>query len=144
MSLQASAASAPEPHRPATSPTILIVEDKLLLRIPVAEFLRDYGYRVVEASNAVEAQSIFLAGEPIDLMFADVCMPGGCSGIELANWVQDLFADTKIIMTSGITKFDAKAAALCQLRGVVQKPYMPEAVAEHIKTAIGSAATAAA
>jgi CheY-like chemotaxis protein len=37
--------------------TVLLVEDELLLRWPPAEYLRDTGYRVIEAASAKEARS---------------------------------------------------------------------------------------
>jgi DNA-binding NtrC family response regulator len=36
--------------------TILVVEDEVLIRLPLAEYLRDCGYRVFEASNVAEAK----------------------------------------------------------------------------------------
>ncbi len=48
--------------------TILVVEDEILIRMPVADYLRDCGYRVLEASDAVEAQALLRAGEPIEIM----------------------------------------------------------------------------
>jgi hypothetical protein len=36
--------------------TILVVEDEVLIRLPLAEYLRDCGYRVFEASNVAEAR----------------------------------------------------------------------------------------
>ena len=35
--------------------TILLVEDEVLVRMPIAQYLRDCGYKVVEAVNADEA-----------------------------------------------------------------------------------------
>jgi CheY-like chemotaxis protein len=40
---------------PAIGETVLLVEDEVLLRLAVAEYLRDCGYKVIEAVNADEA-----------------------------------------------------------------------------------------
>ena len=53
-------ASQPDTNRlnrqEAKSKTVLLVEDEVLIRIPVAESLRDIGYEVIEAGNADEAR----------------------------------------------------------------------------------------
>ena len=46
-------------------PTILVVEDEILIRLSAADYLRKSGYRVLEASNAHEARTIFYSAEPI-------------------------------------------------------------------------------
>jgi CheY-like chemotaxis protein len=38
--------------------TILIVEDEVLIRFDVADYLRTCGYRVIEAANATEAIAV--------------------------------------------------------------------------------------
>ncbi len=41
--------------------TILVVDDEVLIRMPIAEYLRDCGYRVVEAANGDEAIAVLTA-----------------------------------------------------------------------------------
>jgi CheY-like chemotaxis protein len=84
-------------------PTLLVVEDEVLIRLSVAESLRESGYRILEASNADEAQSIFTAGEPVEVVFSDVNMPGEMSGFDLAHWIKQEFPDVKVLLTSGAT-----------------------------------------
>jgi CheY-like chemotaxis protein len=43
---------------PAIGETVLLVEDEVLLRLAVAEYLRDCGYKVIEAVNADEAAMV--------------------------------------------------------------------------------------
>jgi CheY-like chemotaxis protein len=61
--------------------TILVVEDDVLVRMPISQYLRDCGYRVIEAVNADEAMAVLLHREtPIDLVFSDIEMPGSIDG----------------------------------------------------------------
>jgi CheY-like chemotaxis protein len=64
--------------------TILVVEDEVLIRLPLAEYLRDCGYSVFEASNVAEAKAVLDADTPVDLVFSDVNMPGNENGFALA------------------------------------------------------------
>ena len=41
--------------KPANSRTVLVLDDDVLVRMPVVQFLRDCGYRVVEAATIDEA-----------------------------------------------------------------------------------------
>jgi CheY-like chemotaxis protein len=65
--------------------TILVVEDDVLVRMPIAHYLRDCGYKVVEAANADEAVTVLSHKETvIDLVFTDIEMPGALDGFGLA------------------------------------------------------------
>ena len=119
----------------ATRRTVLIVEDDILLRTPVAEYLRDHGFRVIESESAAKAKSVFMTGEHIDVLFTDVRMPGEDNGIDLAMWARDLFNDVMIILTSGFARFDKRAEELTGFSGVVQKPYNPEEIALRVRAA---------
>jgi CheY-like chemotaxis protein len=55
---------------------ILVVEDDILVRLTAADYLRDAGNTVIEAANAAEALDVFMSGEPVDVVFTDVQMPG--------------------------------------------------------------------
>jgi CheY-like chemotaxis protein len=56
--------------------TVLVVEDEMMVRMPIAEYLRDCGYNVVEAADASEAIAAVDAEGPVSLVFSDVRMPG--------------------------------------------------------------------
>jgi CheY-like chemotaxis protein len=60
---------------PATSPTILLVEDDDDTRGALAELLEEGGYKVAPASNGREAQSYLLRQPRPDAMILDLWMP---------------------------------------------------------------------
>jgi CheY-like chemotaxis protein len=77
------------PAAPELDSIVLIVEDEALIRVALADFLQDVGFKVLEAANANEAVEIIeKASVPIDLVFTDVRMPGTLDGIELAHWIR--------------------------------------------------------
>ena len=97
---------------------VLIVEDDVLIRVLLADELRDAGLRVIEAANADEALSIFEAGAQVDLLFTDVQMPGSIDGVELARRIKTIHPALPIILTSG----NAGASA-ARLGSFIPKPY---------------------
>jgi CheY-like chemotaxis protein len=69
--------------------TVLVVEDEVLVRLAIAEYLRDCGYRVIEASSADEAILVLQQPElTIDVVFTDIEMPGPMDGFGLAQWTR--------------------------------------------------------
>lgn len=117
-------------------PVILVVEDEVLIRMVIAEYLRDCGYHVVEAGNGREAISLFEAGLEIDVVFTDVQMPGDTDGFALARWVRSNRVGVKVILTSGVAKASDAAAELCEDGPLLQKPYEAEEVERRIKLLI--------
>jgi CheY-like chemotaxis protein len=56
--------------KPNLQETVLLVEDEVLLRMPIAQYLRDCGYKVIEAVNADEAMAVLLHKETVvDFVF---------------------------------------------------------------------------
>ncbi len=89
-------------HQAAEARTIvLVVEDEILTRCTVAEYLREGGYRVIEAANAAEAIGVFGSGIPIEFVFSDINMPGQQDGHALATWLRQFHPAIPVLMTSG-------------------------------------------
>ena len=65
--------------------TILVVEDDPAVREGAVAILKSLGYTVLEAGNGDDALALLDQGGVVDLLFADVVMPGGISGPELAE-----------------------------------------------------------
>jgi PAS domain S-box-containing protein len=84
--------------------TILVVEDNELLLVSVATMLRDQGYRVLTAPNAVMALQL-LASEPgIQLLFTDVVLPDGVDGRQLADEARRRYPALLVLFTTGYTR----------------------------------------
>lgn len=81
-------------------PTVLLVEDEALIRLMVADGLRDQGLQVLEASNADEALAILENSPAVHLLFTDIRMPGRMDGIALAKFAQARFPRLKLIIAS--------------------------------------------
>jgi len=82
--------------------TILIVEDESPLRKLVRIVLEQCGYRVMEAATGKDAMAIWAEhGAEIDLLFTDMVMPEGMTGLELAENLAQQKPGLNVIFTSG-------------------------------------------
>jgi two-component system, response regulator PdtaR len=81
-------------------PTVLLVEDEVLIRLMLAEELRIQGLQVLEASNADEAVAILESALPVHLLFTDIRMPGQMDGLALAKLAHARFPQLKLIISS--------------------------------------------
>ena len=88
---------------PRGSGTILVVEDNDLVLDYVVATTMELGYRVLRATSAKEALEVIESSEPINLLFTDVVMPHGMSGIDLAREVRRRRPEVKVLITSGYT-----------------------------------------
>ncbi len=85
-------------------PTVLIVDDEVLIRMIGSDILEDGGYRVLEAANAAEALQCLQSGTEVVVLFTDVNMPGTPDGLGLARLVSDRWPQVKILVASGAVK----------------------------------------
>jgi PAS domain S-box-containing protein len=81
--------------------TVLIVEDEPDVLDAAGQLFRSIGYEVATASNGVDAMAILERRSDIDILFTDVVMPKGTSGIQLARLARELRPDLKVILASG-------------------------------------------
>jgi DNA-binding response OmpR family regulator len=118
--------------------TVMVVEDEVLIRLSLSEYLRDCGYRVVEAASGEEAQSVFQAGVPIEVLFSDVDLGRDImTGLALAAWVRRGYPHVRILLGSGIARLPAEVAHLCD-GPPLQKPYSYPELAARIRALIES------
>ena len=103
---------------------ILVVDDEVLIRMVLSDYLQDCGFKVLEAGTVAEAIAIIEASQSIiDLVFSDVNMPGGKDGIELAQWVRTNRPELPVLLTSGDEKKADLAGAICAKEEFLPKPY---------------------
>jgi PAS domain S-box-containing protein len=110
--------------------TILIVEDNAEIRAVARALLEQLGYQVEETETATEALERLTADNRIALVFSDVMLPGGLSGLQLAAAVEERFPEIPIVLTTGY----AKAFASIENRfPLLRKPYQLSALADAVR-----------
>ena len=109
--------------------TVLIAEDEVLVRGMAAEHLRDAGFAVIEASNAAEAVAVLQSGEPVDVVFTDIAMPGIMNGAMLARWMYQHRPGVPVVLASG----SGQSGRALPNERLFLKPYDLDEVEAHIR-----------
>ena len=102
--------------------------------MPIAQYLRDCGYRVLEAANADEAMTILEKSDiQVDVVLCDVEMPGAMNGFSFAKWARTLRPGLAVILAGTAERTVNAAAELCEDGPMLRKPYDQRIVLDHIK-----------
>jgi CheY-like chemotaxis protein len=115
--------------------TVLIVEDEDFVRDVAVAMIEDMGYRVLTARDGIEALALLRGQEAIDVLFSDVLMPGGITGVALAARARQLRKDLGILLTSGYPANDRSAIGENEFP-ILQKPYKREALSKMLRAAL--------
>ena len=114
-------------------PCLLLVDREELVRAPLAQYLRECGYRVLEAINAKEAHGILSAGAQIvDLVLADIQTLGE-DGFTFAAWVRKNKPEIKVVLAGTVAATARKADDLCEEEPPIRKPYDHQLVLDRIR-----------
>ena len=116
---------------------ILVVEDDSAVRAITSEMLRELGYTVFQADTGRSALDA-IASQPIDLVFSDVILPDGISGVDLAREVQAIAPNTHVLLTSGYTAQRLNLLGQGERLAVLHKPYNETQLSEAISAALAS------
>jgi CheY-like chemotaxis protein len=121
-------------------PTVLVVEDEVLLRAALAEYLRECGFRVYEAGNGAEAITLLKSRKVlIDVVLSDVEMPE-TDGFALSQWINKYRPGLPILLVSGDRKKSDAAKNLCETDPGFTKPYDLKKVVAYVRNAIDAKA----
>jgi CheY-like chemotaxis protein len=125
-----------ECSEPASAPargggeTILLVEDDPRVRTLVKLCLKGHGYGVIEACTGDEALALWPEHrQDVRMLFTDMVMPGGVTGLELARRLLEDNAALKVIIGSGYND-EMVRHGVPSIPGLVflSKPYAPDAL----------------
>jgi CheY-like chemotaxis protein len=104
---------------------VLVVEDEPLVRIFIADFLDEAGFKVLEAANADEAVTILTARPDIQAVITDIEMPkGSINGLELTRVIQERWPGVGVVISSGRER--PGPDDLSEKVAFLAKPYLPD------------------
>jgi CheY-like chemotaxis protein len=115
--------------------TVLLVEDDPDLRQAAGRTLLRSGYRVIEATNGLEALRLWQGNsQQIDLLFTDMIMPGGVTGTELADRLRAEKNTLRVLMTSGYSpEMSTEVPPAHDRFSYLAKPYEPNELAAAVR-----------
>jgi len=113
--------------------TVLVVDDEPLVRMLVDEALREHRIRTLEATDATTALQVLESDTPLDLLIADVGLPGGLSGCQLAALARERRPGLRTLLITGYAEADLPGESL-PTPGVevLAKPFTLDRLMTHI------------
>lgn len=120
--------------RVQTPSRVLLVEDDPQVAELIDAMLRDLGHSVVRAGGVEEALSRLEQDKGIQLVLSDVIMPGGKSGVDLAEQLAATRPGLPVVLCSGYTGGDQGRARAGDWP-FISKPFSLETLAQALARA---------
>jgi len=111
---------------------VMVIEPEVLIRMTVAAYLRECGYKVIEGVVAADVWTVLEAAVRLDVLFCEVQLPGGTDGFSLARRLRQTHPAIDVILASGVAGAAEKSKDLCE-EGPMEKPYKAADVAARIR-----------
>jgi signal transduction histidine kinase/CheY-like chemotaxis protein len=116
---------------------VLIVEDNADMRGTVVRQLTELGYNTIEAEDVSTTLTALAAAKKVDLLFTDIVMPGGMSGMDLARSVRNQRPEMRILFTSGFPDYASKGGWNADSGDrLLSKPYRKADLARAVRRAL--------
>lgn len=131
-----SAENAPEKPqtRLAKGENVLVVEDNRDVRVLTVKRFERLGYHVVECVTGAEARDALKSGLKVDLVFTDIMMPGGLTGLDLGKWIAANHPELPVILTTGFAEEIAGTVTTDENAWtILRKPYTQNDLAEVVR-----------
>ena len=113
---------------------VLIVEDDPSILMVLSAYLSGEGYRVLQAENGEQAFEILASKPHLDMMITDFRLPGGISGVQIAEPAIKLRPELKVIFISGYPQeiLDCNSP-ITRNAPILAKPFDLDTLQEHIQ-----------
>lgn len=118
------------PPRPRT---VLLVEDEPHILNLLSDYLAGEGYQVLEAADATQAFEVLATKPKLDLLVSDFRLPGGVSGVAIAEPALKLRPDLKVIFISGYPiEIYESGSPIARSAPVLAKPFSLDSLRSQI------------
>jgi signal transduction histidine kinase/CheY-like chemotaxis protein len=119
---------------PRGSETVLVVDDEAIIRAWLCRTLETLGYSAMAAASGAEALAMIERGVAVDLLVADVVMPG-MGGREVGERVAALLPGLPMLFISGFGRDQVVGAGQLDGRArLLRKPFTVEELAIEVRT----------
>ncbi len=114
--------------------TILVVEDNPDVLEIATTLLSSLGYRILSAADGRTALAVLEESRDVQLLFTDVVLPHGMTGVALAQQAAARYPALKVLYTSGYTdKAEIGQGALRDGINLLRKPYAKAVLAQQVR-----------
>jgi PAS domain S-box-containing protein len=117
-------------------PSVLVVEDNDDVRELAESVLGMAGYTVLTAASGEKALDLLREGARVDLLFTDVIMPGGMSGLQLVDEARRLRPRLPVLVTTGYMD-ELPGRGQGQRLNILAQPYKHGDLLERVEAALG-------
>jgi CheY-like chemotaxis protein len=116
---------------------VLMVEDEPSVREFVCALLTSLGYDAQAVASGPEALKVLERDRSFDLLFTDIVLPQGMSGLELARQARAISPGLKVLLTSGYPEeaFQHHGRPEADMP-LLRKPFRRKALAEALRRVI--------
>lgn len=118
---------------PATTPTILLVDDEEGFRYSAGKALEEAGFAVSSAKNYIDALEVLQSEKPVDLLVTDIVMPAGIHGFALARMARMRRLGVKVLYVSAYDLPTTEA-----IGKVLRKPISTEELVSEVRSVLAS------
>ena len=112
--------------------TVMVVEPDVLVRMVIAEYLRECGYSVIEAVAARDVWTVLDSGNGLDVVIADLKLIGDMDGFSLASRLRQTRPNIDVILISGIAGAAHESHQLCD-ESPISRSYEPRDIEARIR-----------
>lgn len=114
---------------------VLVVEDDDNVAALVVDMLTQLGHSGTRVGTVASAMAVLTGAEAIDLVFSDILLPGGGSGLDLARQMARRQIGVPMILTSGYGGGMTQRLAAANLP-FLRKPYRMDTLRQAIEDAL--------
>jgi DNA-binding NtrC family response regulator len=122
-----------------TTPILLLVEDEVLVALPVEEILVEAGFEVVLATSSVQAvQQLQTRAKEFKALVTDIRLPGKIDGWGIAHRARELNPSIPVIYMSADSGIEWASKGVPNSQ-FIQKPFALAQIVTAVATLINSA-----
>jgi two-component system, response regulator PdtaR len=125
--------SASPHHSALTPPAVLIVDQDFMSRWKTADYLRERGYFIIEATDASDAMALIASGTRVDIVIFDLSSRDASDTRSLAEWLDQHHPELSRLMTSK-SAVEAPLSAPGRSHRVVVESYELAQLAAHLES----------
>ena len=104
-------------------PTILIVEDEIIIAYGIQQTLMRLGYQALEPVNSSDEALQVLSSQPVDLILMDINIKGDTDGIATALVIREQFGLPVVFLTALSDDTTLNRAKVARPYGYLLKPF---------------------